>query len=152
MNENRMKAAQYRDLDLLRQIEQDPDISQASLARELGVAVGTINWHLKRLIGISLRARLTVEYVRNSFHLYRQTRSRVLELLAELHNNGHKGVRIQGRGDIAEVCRLTCLEQAVEIVDDLGAPGIIIQGLDVKLEDGKSAGKAGLKKVSDGQQ
>jgi len=174
MNENRMKAAQYRDLDLLRQIEQDPDISQASLARELGVAVGTINWHLKRLIskgyvkvkrarrkklryiitaeGISLRARLTVEYVRNSFHLYRQTRSRVLGLLAELHNNGHKGVRIQGGGDIAEVCRLTCVEQAVEIVDDLGAPGIIIQGLDVKLEDGKSAGKAGLKKVSDGQQ
>lgn len=174
MNENGMQVDQYSDLDLLCQIEQDPDISQANLARKLGVAVGTINWHLKRLIdkgyvkvkraqrkklryiitpeGISLRARLTVKYVRNSFHLYRQMRSRVLGLLAELHNNGHKGVCIQGKGDIAEVCRLTCLEQAVEIVDDPGAPRIIIEGLDVKLEDGESAGKADLKKESDGQQ
>ena len=39
-----------RALDLLTQIEATPDISQASLADELGVAVGTINWYLKRLI------------------------------------------------------------------------------------------------------
>ena len=39
-----------RDLSLLTTIEQNPDVSQATLADELGVAVGTINWYLKRLI------------------------------------------------------------------------------------------------------
>ncbi len=74
-----------RDLNLLEHIEQDPDITQASLASLLGVAVGTVNWHLKRLIskghvkvkraqrkklryiitpsGVALRARLTMEYI-----------------------------------------------------------------------------------------
>jgi DNA-binding MarR family transcriptional regulator len=39
-----------RELILLEEIEHDPDVSQASLAAQLGVAVGTVNWHLKRLI------------------------------------------------------------------------------------------------------
>ena len=39
-----------RELDLLTRIEENPDISQANLASELGVAVGTVNWYLKRLI------------------------------------------------------------------------------------------------------
>ncbi|MCD4752951.1 MAG: winged helix-turn-helix transcriptional regulator, partial [Anaerolineaceae bacterium] len=39
-----------RDLVLLEQIEKNPDATQASLASQLGVAVGTVNWHLKRLI------------------------------------------------------------------------------------------------------
>jgi len=73
-----------REMILLEQIEFDPDITQASLASQLGVAVGTVNRHLKRLIakgyvkvkraqrrklryiitpeGIAFRARLTVNY------------------------------------------------------------------------------------------
>ncbi len=39
-----------RELSLLEQIESDPDVNQATLATQLGVAVGTVNWHLKRLI------------------------------------------------------------------------------------------------------
>ncbi|MGI5985444.1 MAG: winged helix-turn-helix transcriptional regulator, partial [Oscillospiraceae bacterium] len=35
---------------MLTHIEANPDISQVGLATELGVAVGTINWHLKRMI------------------------------------------------------------------------------------------------------
>ena len=38
------------DLTILQHVEQEPDTTQASLAKRLGVAVGTINWHLKRLI------------------------------------------------------------------------------------------------------
>jgi len=44
------KSEEYRDLALLQEIEADPDISQARLAEELGVAIGTINWHIKRLV------------------------------------------------------------------------------------------------------
>ena len=32
-----------RELNLLEQIELDPDVTQASLATQLGVAVGTVN-------------------------------------------------------------------------------------------------------------
>jgi predicted transcriptional regulator len=39
-----------RDLSLLTTIEQNPDVSQVTLADELGVAMGTINWYFKRLI------------------------------------------------------------------------------------------------------
>jgi len=39
-----------RDLIILDHIAQNPDTSQAAIASQLEVAVGTVNWHLKRLI------------------------------------------------------------------------------------------------------
>lgn len=144
-----------RDLDLLNQITDDPDATQASLAAQLGVAVGTVNWHLKRLIakgyvkvkraqrhklkyiitpeGIALRARLTFLYIQNSFSLYRKTRSHVIELLGEARQMGFHQIRLEGEGDVAEVCRLTCLEQGVEIVLDGSAPVLQVRGLQVNL-------------------
>lgn len=190
-----------REMYLLDQIERDPDVTQASLATQLGVAVGTVNWHLKRLIakgyvkikraerrklryiitpeGIALRARLTVDYVEQSMLLYRRVRSRVRELLAEAKQagysqlwldtgegmNGAAGNSAAGNGadangtagngapgngatgngtasngaDIADICRLTCLEQGVKLVDgdEKGQPGnyprLEIRGLKVFL-------------------
>lgn len=155
MDTSTSKEENGHDLDLLLQIEQDPDISQANMAQELGVAVGTINWHLKRLIakgyvkvkraqrkklryiitpdGIALRSRLTVDYVRNSFNLYRQTREKVLALLQVLIEHRHQVVSIQGDGELAEVCRLTCIEQNIRVVDSQQAPRIIINGLNISL-------------------
>ena len=45
-----IKDDEFRDLALLQEVEADPDVSQAKLAEDLGVAIGTVNWHLKRLI------------------------------------------------------------------------------------------------------
>ena len=149
-----------RELALLENIERDPDISQASLATQLGVAVGTVNWHLKRLIekgfvkikraerkklryiitpeGIALRARLTVDYVEQQFLLYRRTRERVSEFLDEVHQAGYDRVRIQGEGDVADICRLSCLEKGIAIVMDGDAPSLEVNGLRVSLRwDGK---------------
>ena len=108
----------FRELTLLEQIETDPDVNQSTLAHQLGVAVGTVNWHLKRLIakgavkvsraerkklryiitpeGIALRARLAVNYVETSFSLYRKTRQRVHDRVAELRHAGFDRVRIVG--------------------------------------------------------
>jgi DNA-binding MarR family transcriptional regulator len=145
-----------RDLIILEQIEQNPDATQASLAGDAGVAVGTINWHIKRLVnkgyvkvkraerkklryiitpeGISLRARLTIDYIQNQFSLYRLTREKVNTVLAQVRVEGYTGVRLIGEGDVAEVCRLTCLEQSIPIVDDPAVPAIIVQGLKVYLK------------------
>jgi len=145
-----------RDLIILEHIEQDPDTSQAAMANTLEVAVGTINWHLKRLIekgyvkvsraerrklkyiitpeGLALRARLTIDYIQNSFNLYRLVRERVVTTLKDVHTAGYTAIRIEGSGDVAEVCRLTCLEQGIEITSDLCAPLLRIVGLKVFFE------------------
>jgi len=144
-----------REMVLLEKIEYDPDITQATLAAHLGVAVGTVNWHLKRLIskgyvkvkraqrrklryiitseGIAFRARLTVNYIERSMELYRLVRERVREALVEIKVAGYNSVRIQGDGDIADICRLTCLEQGVAITESTEAPLLELQDLKVIL-------------------
>ena len=145
-----------RELTLLEEVENDPDVNQATLATQLGVAVGTVNWHLKRLIakgyvkvqraerkklryiitpeGIALRARLTVDYVEKSLSLYRRTRQRVQEHLNKVKSAGYASVRIIGEGDVADICRLTCLEQGIAVVHDRRVPALVLDGHRVKLE------------------
>ena len=144
-----------RELALLEHIESNPDVTQASLATQLGVAVGTVNWHLKRLIdkgyikikraerkklryiitpeGIALRTLLTVDYIEQQFLLYRNTRQRVREHLEQIKNAGYDEVSIQGEGDVADICRLSCLEQGVAVTTNSDAPVLEIVGLKVLL-------------------
>lgn len=150
-----------RDLILLEHIEKDPDASQATLASQLGVAVGTVNWHLKRLIakgyvkvrraerrklryiitaeGLALRARLTLDYIQNSFHLYRLVRGRVMDAIHEARARGYTAIQLEGTGDVAEVCRLTCIEQGLRIVEDSNAPRLVVRDLKVFLETEEQA-------------
>lgn len=141
------------DLTILEEIEHDPNATQASLAARLDVAVGTINWHIRRLIekgyvkvkraerhklkyiitpeGIALRTRLTLDYISSSFQLYRLVRQRVIEAANELKSAGFTHVTILGTGDVAEICRLTCIEQGLEISKDDHMPRLEINGLKV---------------------
>jgi len=145
-----------RDFLILEQIEQNPDATQASLATQLGVAVGTINWHLKRLVskgfikvrraerrklkyiitpeGIVLRAHLTMDYIRTSFNLYRLIRQRMRDALAKVRAAGYSQVHLKGDGDVADVCRLTCLENSVSIVNKPGIPLVRICDLKILIE------------------
>jgi DNA-binding MarR family transcriptional regulator len=146
-----------RDLSLLDNIEHQPDVTQADLATQLGIAVGTVNWHLKRLIskgyvkvmraerrklrylitpeGLALRARLTVDYVEQQFNLYRRVRQKVKEYVDLVKNAGHAQLRLVGEGDVADICRLTCLEQDISIIDQPGIPTLEVRGLSVVLTD-----------------
>jgi DNA-binding MarR family transcriptional regulator len=150
-----------RDLILLEHLEQDPDATQATLAVQLGVAIGTINWHLKRLIekgyvkarrvdrrklryvitpeGLALRTRLTLDYIQNSFHLYRLVRERSLAALQQAEQAGFSCVFLEGEGDVADICRLTCLEKGMNLASIKDhMPVLRVQGLKVflELEDG----------------
>jgi DNA-binding MarR family transcriptional regulator len=152
---------EIRELNLLEHIERDPDVTQASLAAQLGVGVATVNWHIKRFIdkgyvkakraqrkklryiitpeGIALRARLTVNYIEQSMRLYRKTRDRVRELLAEVKRAGYDSVRIEAEGDIADICHLTCIEQGVAVDHSPELPALEVRGWKVYLnmETGK---------------
>ena len=147
---------ELRELTLLENIENDPDVNQSTLATQLGVAVGTVNWHLKRLIakgyvkvkraerkklryiitpeGIALRARLALDYVEHSLYLYRKTRQRVNDHLKTIESAGHKRVRIAGNGDVADICRLTCLEHGIEVVTENDVPTLQVEGFKVLLK------------------
>lgn len=155
---NDLSLEDNRDLTILEHLERDPDATQANLAAQLGVAVGTINWHLKRLIekgyikarrverrklryiitpdGLAMRANMTLDYIQNSFRMYRLVRQRMVDALAELRAAGFDRVTLDGNGDVAEVCRLTCLEQGVAVVDDPTAPRIVIKDLKLFVELG----------------
>jgi predicted transcriptional regulator len=145
-----------RELIILEQIEKNPDVNQSTLAAQLGVAVGTVNWHIKRFIekgyvkakraqrkklryiitpeGLALRARLTVDFIENSMRLYRRTRQRVITALNEVRQAGYDSIGIVGDGDLAEVIRLTCLEQGIQISDEPQLPKLVIQGWRVHLD------------------
>ena len=84
---------------MLAQIEARPDVSQRSLARELGIALGLTNLLLRRLVrkglvkiegatpnrlmycitpeGIAEKARLSRTYLENSIRFYREARERI---------------------------------------------------------------------------
>jgi DNA-binding MarR family transcriptional regulator len=150
------KEKTYRDLGLLEEIERDPDATQAGMAAKLGVAVGTVNWHLKRLVakgyvkvkraerrklryiitpeGLALRAKLTVAYVENSLALYRKTRTQARRTLSQALKAGHSKVWIDGKGDIADICRLTCLEMGISVLekhDGQNAGVLEVKGSDI---------------------
>ena len=78
--------------------------------------------------GISLRAKLTVQYIENQMRLYRETRQHVKQLLTEIKAEGTNQVRITGESEIADVCQLTCLEQGFEVVDQDDIPTLEVNG------------------------
>ena len=144
------------DLPILEHIEKNPDADQAAIASQIDVAVGTINWHIKRLVekgyvkvmrlnrkklryiitpeGIAHRARLMVDYIQNQFQLFRIVRERALTALSLLRDKGYTELRIEGKGDVADVCRLTCMEKGFNLTDDPEAPILIIDNLKIQAE------------------
>jgi DNA-binding MarR family transcriptional regulator len=126
-----------RQLRILEVLEQNPETTQASLATQLGVAVGSVNWYLKRLIrkgyvkatrmkrnrlkyfvtpqGLALKARLTSEFMQYSLRVYRELREAAREALAQVRDQGYTAVKANGKGEAMEIFRLTCLEEDVPI-------------------------------------
>jgi DNA-binding MarR family transcriptional regulator len=131
-------------LRILETLEREPDTTQANLAAQLGVAVGTVNWYLKRMMrkgyvkakqmerrrlkyfvtptGLALKARLTKEYMEVSLRVYRELRQAARETLARVHDSGHAKVKVDGKGEAMDIFRLTCLEEGVGIERNPSAP------------------------------
>lgn len=152
LKENPFTASEA-DLTILEHIEKEPDATQATIAKMVGVAVGTVNWHLKRLIakgyvkvkraerkklryiitpeGLSLRARLLVDFIRSSMQMYRLVRERSLQAIQSLKRQGTTSARIDGDGEVAEILQLTCLEQGLTIGDDSDLPVLRVVGLKI---------------------
>jgi DNA-binding MarR family transcriptional regulator len=146
------------DLQILSHIAENPDTTQADLATQLDVAIGSVNWYVKRLInkgyikvtqmqrrrlrylltpqGVAEKARLTKEFMRMSFHWYRVTREDTKRFLEEIKKAGYDTVCIEGDGDLAEIVYLSCLEAQVRVKDgiDPSYPVFRIEGLETVLD------------------
>lgn len=138
-----MDSEKARELKILETLEQEPELRQVDLAARLGIAVGTVNWLLKRLVrrgyvkvkqigrwrwsylltleGMGEKTRLTRDYIRNSMQLYWETKKRTQELLREVKRAGYEEVQIEGDNDLVDVCRLTCMEQGVKVIGSGGS-------------------------------
>lgn len=148
--------AHDNELELLEALSDAPETTQADLAARVGVAVGTVNWYLKRWTkkgyvkvrrigrwqwsylltpeGVARKARLASEYIDASMALYRRTRADAQRLLAEARAAGYAAVTIAGDGEIAEICRLTCLEQGMAAADGAALPRLRVVGRNLVLE------------------
>jgi len=143
---------------ILENIARNPDITQADLAAQLGIAVGSVNWYLKRLIkkgyvkvtrmqrrrlrylltpkGIAEKARLTAAFLQASMHWYRETRQASKAYLQQVKQAGYTAVCIEGDGDLAEIIYLSCLEAGVAVKEepDPACPTFRIEGLQTVLD------------------
>ena len=153
-----MAPEKQHELDLLEALEAQPETSQVDLAVKVGVAVGTVNWYLKRWAakgyvkikrigrwrwrylltptGMKEKTRLAGEYLEASMSVYRRTRSEAKRLLLQVKEAGYDQVRLQGQGDIAEIAELTCLELSMRILgnsEDISVPVLMVNGTTLEL-------------------
>ena len=125
-------------LGLLSAIEQDSQVTQRSLSKDLGIALGLANAYLKRCAtkglikvrqvplnryayyltpkGFSEKSRLTAEYLTFSFNFFRDARSQCAALLEAAGRQGWRRIVLVGAGELAEIAVLSASESPVEIV------------------------------------
>jgi DNA-binding MarR family transcriptional regulator len=136
-------------LGMLNAVEGNSVLTQRSLARELGIALGLVNAYLKRCVtkgyikvthaparryayyltpqGFAEKSRLTAQYLAISFDFFRLARSQCSALFAECEARGWTRIALCGAGELAEIATLCAESHAVTLiglVEATGAPRI----------------------------
>jgi DNA-binding MarR family transcriptional regulator len=128
------KPHEYRLLD---EIAQDPMVTQAGLSARMGIAVGSVNWYVKRLIqrgwikvshldrtrlkydltskGMRVFTRRAVLYARDSLKVYKDLRNKALELVGDLKHQGITEVHLMSDDEMMDILRLTCIENGIAL-------------------------------------
>jgi len=124
-------------LGLLSAIEANSKVTQRSVARDLGIALGLANAYLKRCIrkglikvqqvpanryayyltpqGFAEKSRLTAEYLTISLNFFRRARSECAEVFCQCDRQGWRRVVLAGTGDLAEIATLCANDAGVEL-------------------------------------
>lgn len=131
-------------LELLQAIDRDNAASQRSLSDQLGIALGSVNWHLKRCIrkglikvqqaplrryayyltpeGFEKKSRLTLEYIQTSMGLFRKARAEFSDLFSALEAQGFSRALLVGAGELSEAAVLSAADSRVLLI------GVVIFG------------------------
>ena len=133
-----MDIQSQRDLQLLNEVERNAAVTQRSLSKNLGVALGLTNLYLKRLArkgyikittiprnrikylltprGMAEKSRLTYLYMQYSLSYYRDMRQRLKVVLTGLARAGAKRIVICGTGELAELAYISLREMDLTLV------------------------------------
>lgn len=125
-------------LKIIETIDHDGAKSQRALAKEAEIALGLANAYVKRFIrkgwvkvvqapahryfyyitpkGFKEKARLTAEYLSDSFEMFRLARSQCDELIADCRRRGYRRIAVVGVSDFAEIAALSTCTGDIEIV------------------------------------
>jgi DNA-binding MarR family transcriptional regulator len=133
-----MTEIKQQEYELLSEIAQDSKVTQANLSKRLGIAVGSVNWYIKRLIkrgyvkvshldrtrlqydltpeGMSVFTERALQYAKDSLKIYKSFRQQAKETVAELSSRGISQVYLDGSNDeIMDILRLTCIEAGISL-------------------------------------
>ncbi len=124
---------------LLNEIAQDSLVTQASLSERLDIAVGSVNWYIKRLItrgwvkvshldrtrlkydltptGMRVFTQRAMLYARDSLKVYGDYRQKAKTLVLELKKAGIQQVYLDGEDEVIDILRLTCFEAGLPLSD-----------------------------------
>ena len=134
MNSRAIKKQEY---DLLNEIANDSLVTQANLSHQLWMAVGSVNWYIKRLVkrgwikvshlsgtrlkydltpdGMSVFTQRALLYARDSLKVYGSLRKKAKALAQELKQKGVQQVYLEGQDEMSDILRLTCIEAGIHI-------------------------------------
>jgi ribosomal protein S25 len=141
------RSANKADNEILRGVldlvERDPAVTQRSVAKELGIALGLANAYLKRCIhkglikvgqvptrryayyltpqGFSEKSRLTANYLAYSFSFFRQAQAQFNDIFSTAIARGQRRLALIGEGDLSEIASLVAGKHAIEICATLAA-------------------------------
>lgn len=132
-----MAEIKQHEYELLNEIAQDSLVTQSSLSHQLGIAVGSVNWYIKRLIhrgwikvsrldrtrlkydltaeGMQVFSQRALMYARDSLKVYKSLRDKATALVTELKQNEIRSVYLDGNDEIMDILRLTCIEHEIEL-------------------------------------
>jgi hypothetical protein len=138
-HQNPIESQVCRELQLLSQLDGNPDATQRQLSVSLGIALGLTNVLLRNLIqkgyirviqatwrrrlytltptGFSRRIGLMVDYVHKVLDHYQSVRKALREQLQPLELNTESRVAIFGTGEFAELVYLGLKELSIEEID-----------------------------------
>ena len=136
-------------LGLLNMVDDNSSASQRSMASNLGIALGLANAYLKRCVkkglikvqqapanryayyltpsGFSEKSRLTAEYLKQSFNLFRHARTEGAELLGQCQAWGWNRIALYGLGDLSEIMTLSVRDYDVELVCVIDRDAVVSQ-------------------------
>jgi predicted transcriptional regulator len=132
-------------------------VTQSGLSNRLGIAVGSVNWYIKRLIhrgwvkvshldrtrlkydltkeGMAVFTQRALLYARDSLRVYSDFRRKAKALVAELRQKGIKQVYLEegSEDEMLDILRLTCIESGVHLSEEPDGAVIKVQGQDYQM-------------------
>jgi DNA-binding MarR family transcriptional regulator len=149
-----MPEIKQHEYELLNEIAQDSLVTQSNLSNRLGIAVGSVNWYIKRLInrgwvkvsrldrtrlqydltteGMAVFTQRALLYARDSLKVYAEYRNKARRIAADLKERGVDHVYVHGNDEIMDILKLTCIESGITIDPQPGSVIVELVGQDFK--------------------